>query len=48
MLQQEYDATVSDGHGGTVTQTVSVTLTGANDAPSWRPWVRRLSPSTTT
>ncbi len=31
-LTQSYDVTISDGHGGTATQTVSVTITGTNDA----------------
>ena len=26
--------TVNDGHGGTATQTVSITITGTNDAPT--------------
>ena len=30
---QTYDVTVDDGNGGTVTRTISVTLTGTNDAP---------------
>ena len=29
---QLYDVTISDGHGGTITQTITVTLTGANDS----------------
>ena len=29
---QLYDVTINDGHGGTVTQTVTITLTGADDA----------------
>ncbi|TPO01205.1 VCBS domain-containing protein, partial [Mesorhizobium sp. B1-1-5] len=32
-LVQKYDVTISDGHGGTVTQTVTVTVHGTNDAP---------------
>ena len=33
-LEQDYDVTLDDGHaGGTATQTVTITLTGANDAP---------------
>ncbi|HXT32443.1 MAG TPA: Ig-like domain-containing protein, partial [Vicinamibacterales bacterium] len=32
-VTQSYDVTVDDGHGGGATQTVTVTLTGANDAP---------------
>jgi VCBS repeat-containing protein len=30
---QTYDVTVNDGHGGTATQTITVTLTGTNHAP---------------
>ena len=33
-IHQRYDVTVSDGNGGVRTQTVTVTLTGANDAPT--------------
>ena len=29
---QLYDVTINDGHGGTVTKTVTITLTGASDA----------------
>jgi VCBS repeat-containing protein len=32
-LQLVYTLTVNDGHGGTDTQTVSITITGTNDAP---------------
>ncbi|MGZ9098199.1 MAG: Ig-like domain-containing protein [Brevundimonas sp.] len=32
-LTQTYTVTVSDGQGGTVSQPVTVTITGANDAP---------------
>ncbi|PWF21741.1 retention module-containing protein [Corticimicrobacter populi] len=32
-LTQVYDVTVSDGKGGTVTQKVTITITGTNDAP---------------
>ncbi|PSS59656.1 hypothetical protein C6558_37340 [Ensifer sp. NM-2] len=32
-LTQKYDVTVDDGHGGTATQTVTVVITGTNDAP---------------
>src|SRR5205085_799275 len=32
-LTQKYDVTISDGHGGTAVQTVTVTITGTNDAP---------------
>ena len=32
-LQQIYTISISDGHGGVVTQNVTVTLTGTNDAP---------------
>ncbi|MFY0637782.1 beta strand repeat-containing protein, partial [Maricaulis maris] len=31
---QDYVVTISDGDGGTVTETVTVTLNGANDAPT--------------
>ena len=33
VLTQHYDVTVDDGHGSTATQTVTITLTGSNDAP---------------
>ena len=33
VLTQKYDVTVDDGHGGTAVQTVTVTITGSNDAP---------------
>lgn len=33
VLVQRYDVTVSDGQGGSTVETVTVTLTGANDAP---------------
>jgi VCBS repeat-containing protein len=33
VLVQRYDVTVSDGHGGSTNETVTVTLTGTNDAP---------------
>ncbi|HVI87006.1 MAG TPA: VCBS domain-containing protein, partial [Dongiaceae bacterium] len=32
-LTQKYDVTVSDGHGGVVTQVVNITIHGTNDAP---------------
>ncbi|MEA1832184.1 cadherin domain-containing protein [Methylobacterium durans] len=32
-LTQTYDVTIIDGKGGTVTQTVTVTITGTNDKP---------------
>ena len=32
-LTQTYTITVNDGHGGTATQDVTITLTGTNDAP---------------
>src|SRR5205823_1443646 len=32
-ITQVYTVTLSDGHGGTVTQDVTVTVTGTNDAP---------------
>ena len=31
--QQFYDVTIKDGHGGDVQQTVTITVTGTNDAP---------------
>lgn len=34
VLTQSYDVTIDDGHGGTATQAVTITLTGANDAPT--------------
>src|SRR5262245_60077205 len=33
VMTQKYDVTVSDGHGGTATQTVTITINGTNDAP---------------
>ena len=33
-ITQVYTVTVSDGHGGTVPQDVTVTITGVNDAPA--------------
>src|SRR5437867_1482340 len=33
-LTQLYDVTVDDGHGGTASQTVTITITGTNDAPT--------------
>jgi VCBS repeat-containing protein len=33
-LVQSYLVTVNDGHGGTASQTVTVTITGTNDAPT--------------
>ncbi|OWZ90028.1 hypothetical protein B9J07_30310, partial [Sinorhizobium sp. LM21] len=32
-LTQTYDVTISDGHGGTAIQTVTIVITGTNDAP---------------
>src|SRR3546814_5312303 len=32
-VDQKYDVTIADGNGGTVTQTVTVNLNGANDRP---------------
>jgi VCBS repeat-containing protein len=32
-LTQSYSLTIDDGHGGVATQLVTITLTGANDAP---------------
>jgi VCBS repeat-containing protein len=34
VLTQTYTVTLGDGHGGTVAQEVTVTLTGTNDAPA--------------
>ena len=34
VLTQTYTVTVSDGHGGTVSQPVTVTITGTNDVPT--------------
>ncbi|MBD9569676.1 VCBS domain-containing protein [Ensifer sp. ENS08] len=33
ILTQTYDVTISDGHGGTAIQTVTIVITGTNDAP---------------
>ena len=33
---EKYDVTINDGHGSTVTNTVTVTITGANDGPDIR------------
>jgi VCBS repeat-containing protein/ELWxxDGT repeat protein len=33
VLTQKYDVTIDDGHGGTTTQTITVTITGSNDGP---------------
>ncbi|WP_377827446.1 VCBS domain-containing protein [Bradyrhizobium lupini] len=33
-VTESYVVTVNDGHGGTVTQTVTVTINGTNDAPT--------------
>ena len=33
-ITQTYTVTLSDGHGGTVSQDVTVTITGTNDAPT--------------
>ena len=33
---EQYDVTFDDGHGGTVTETVTVTITGSNDGPDIR------------
>src|SRR5438132_1218931 len=32
-LTQKYDVTIDDGHGGATPQTVTITITGSNDAP---------------
>ncbi|WP_200957367.1 VCBS domain-containing protein, partial [Ensifer sp. Root127] len=41
-LTQKYDVTVDDGHGGTAVQTVTIVITGTNDAPvitsGWQWW----------
>ena len=36
-ITQVYRITVSDGHGGTVTQDVTITITGTNDSPNHPP-----------
>ena len=36
-ITQVYTVTVSDGHGGTVTQDVTITITGTNDSPNHAP-----------
>ncbi len=33
---EKYDVTFNDGHGGTITETVTVTITGSNDGPDIR------------
>jgi VCBS repeat-containing protein len=33
-LTQYYDVSVNDGHGGIATETVTITITGTNDAPT--------------
>ena len=33
VVVEKYDVTVSDGHGGQATQTVTITITGTNDRP---------------
>ena len=33
VLTQSYDVTVDDGNGGTAVATVTITITGSNDAP---------------
>ena len=33
-ITQVYTVTISDGHGGTVPQDVTVTITGVNDGPT--------------
>src|SRR5262249_1435934 len=35
VLQQFYDVTIADGHGGSATQTIEVDVTGTNDAPAF-------------
>src|SRR5207237_1197675 len=32
-LTQSYDVTLADGHGGSASQTVTISITGSNDAP---------------
>jgi len=32
-ITQDYEITISDGHGGTATETVTITLVGTNDRP---------------
>ena len=34
VVTQTYQVTIDDGHGGTVTQDVTVTITGVNDGPT--------------
>ena len=34
ILTQTYNVTINDGHGGTVSQAVTVTITGTNDSPT--------------
>ena len=34
ILTQTYNVTINDGHGGTVSQAVTVTITGTNDGPT--------------
>jgi VCBS repeat-containing protein len=46
-LVQNYNVTVNDGHGGTATQVVSVTLTGTNDAPVAIPITASGNPAST-
>ena len=36
-LTQTYTITINDGHGGTVAQTVAITITGTNDGPEVSP-----------
>jgi large repetitive protein len=33
-VTESFDVTISDGHSGSVTQTVTITVTGTNDAPT--------------
>ena len=33
-VTENFTVTINDGHGGTVTQVVTVTITGTNDAPT--------------
>jgi len=43
---QLYDVTINDGHGGTITQTITMTLTGAGDAVGRTKKVRGNDPNT--
>ena len=43
-VTETYAVTVADNHGGTATQTVTVTITGANDAPVAQPGLIAINP----